>query len=138
MKHGYLAMIAAALLLVAACTVRSLTPGTTEASKVSRLTPQELHQWLDAKDFVLINVHVPFEAGIPGTDVYIPYDEIEEHASLMPTDKQAKIVLYCKSGGMASAAADTLLRMGYTNLYDLEGGFDGWGAAGYELLKQEP
>ena len=135
MRCGSVATIALTMLLLAACMAAPRTPLATEPRKVTMLTPQELQQWLEAKDFVLINVHVPLEAEIPGTDAFIPYDEIEEHVDLLPADKQTKIVIYCRSGGMTVPAGSMLLSMGYTNLYELEGGFNAWQAAGYDLVK---
>lgn len=41
-------------------------------------------------------------------------------------DKDAAVMVYCKSGGRSALAAATLQEMGFTNLYSLEGGFDGW------------
>jgi rhodanese-related sulfurtransferase len=97
---------------------------------------EELHTMLETDDFLLVNVHIPFEGDIPGTDVSIPYNDIESHADLLPDDKDAKIVLYCRSGGMSKAAQETLAGMGYTNVYDVPGGLIEWKAAGYELLTE--
>jgi rhodanese-related sulfurtransferase len=35
---------------------------------------------------------------------------------------------------MSTQAAQQLAAAGYTNLYELDGGFNAWQAAGYELL----
>jgi rhodanese-related sulfurtransferase len=77
---------------------------------------------LKNKDFALVDVHIPEQEHIAGTDLITPYDEIEDSISLFPHDKNAKIVLYCRSGSMSRAAAYTLAEHGYTNIYDLSGG----------------
>lgn len=41
-------------------------------------------------------------------------------------DKNAKIVLYCCSGMRSILAAESLMKMGYTNVYSLKGGVIGW------------
>ena len=41
-------------------------------------------------------------------------------------DRDAAIIVYCKSGGRSALAAATLQDMGFSNLYSLEGGFDAW------------
>lgn len=86
------------------------------------VTPAILSSWMEDKDFALVDVHIPEQAHIEGTDVFIPYNEIAENLEKLPNDKDAKIVLYCRSGSMSLESADLLTRMGYTNVFHLEGG----------------
>jgi alpha/beta superfamily hydrolase len=39
----------------------------------------ELQTMLANKDFTFVNVHIPFEGNIAGTDVSIPYDQIAQN-----------------------------------------------------------
>ena len=96
------------------------------------LTPAQLKQALIKKNFVFINVHIPYEGHIAGTDLSIPFDTIGQSRKL-PADRKASIVLYCRSGHMSAIARQTLNKMGYTNVRELQGGFNAWKAAGYEL-----
>ncbi len=97
------------------------------------LAPAALWQALAAKDFVLINVHVPYEGEIAGTDAFIPYDRIGGDTARLPADRGAAIVLYCRTGRMSAEAAATLVSLGYTNVRDLAGGMESWQAQGYPL-----
>ena len=136
-SSGRYAMLLVALAVVAACAPPTITPE--EAVPAAQVvTIEELHSILEARaeDFLFVNVHIPFEGDIPGTDVSIPYNDIEAHADQLPDDKDAKIVLYCRSGGMSAAASKTLAGMGYTNVFDVPGGMIAWEAAGYELLTE--
>lgn len=94
----------------------------------------QLKTMLDNKDFVLVNVHIPYEGEIKGT-LLIPYNEIEQNLSKLPSDKGAKIILYCRSGSMSSIAAKTLTRLGYTNIVDVEGGMFAWEMQDYPLFQ---
>lgn len=101
-----------------------------------RITPAELQTMLQNKDFPLINVHIPFEGEIEGTDQHIPYDEIMQRLGDLPSDKGAKIVLYCRSGNMSTQAAGELVQEGYTNIWELDGGMVAWSNAGLPLVTE--
>jgi rhodanese-related sulfurtransferase len=99
------------------------------------VTPKDLNTMLKDKDFVLVNVHIPFAGNIASTDLSIPYDTIEQNLSQLPSDKNAKIVLYCRSGRMSQIAAENLVSLGYTNIWNLKGGMINWEKDGFELEK---
>jgi len=134
MKKAYTALLILALLVIAGCAPATVTPEGSAGSSPTLITVEELNTMLKDKDFTLINVHIPYEGEIPSTDVHIPYNEIEKYTAQLPQDKDAKIVLYCRSGSMSAAASNTLVEMGYTNVTNVRSGMRAWEAAGYELL----
>ena len=99
------------------------------------LSVDQLDKLLPQKNFTLVNVHVPYEGELPNTDLFIPFDQIQDYQTRLPA-KDAPIVLYCRSGRMSALAAKTLVELGYSKVYELDGGFNGWQAAGYELLNK--
>jgi rhodanese-related sulfurtransferase len=94
-----------------------------------------LQAMLANKGFLLINVHIPYEGELPDTDLFIPYNEVEANLDKLPVDKASRLVLYCRSGGMSAIAARTLVRLGYGDVWNLDGGMIAWQAAGYPLIK---
>ena len=109
-----------------------------EGGAYSNINADELESMFKNKDFVFVNVHIPFEGNIANTDLSIPYDEITEPANLaqLPSDKNAKIVLYCRSGRMSAIAAEELVKLGYTNIWNIKGGMLEWEQAGFEIQDQ--
>jgi len=86
------------------------------------LKPVELKAMLKNKDFFLLDVHIPEQKHIPGTDAFIDYRKLKENANKLPINKKDKIVVYCRSGSMSTSASTDLINMGYTNVYNLAGG----------------
>lgn len=90
------------------------------------ITASELKAALEKDDFFLLDVHIPEQKHIDGTDAFIPYNEIEKYIDKLPKHKDTKIVVYCRTGSMSSEASRTLLRLGYNNVYNLVGGIKVW------------
>ncbi len=134
-----LILILLAALVLTACQSKPVTGEsvTVAGGSYQNTTPDELKTMLKDKNFVFINVHIPFAGDIADTDLSIPYDQITEpsYLSQLPADKNVQIVLYCQSGRMSAIAAEALVKLGYTDIWNLEGGMLGWEAAGYELQK---
>lgn len=107
----------------------------TGAGAASRLvSPEEFEAVIADGSVPLVNVHIPYEGEIEGTDLFVPFDDIESSADQLPTDKGATLAIYCRSGNMSADAAVDLAAMGYTDVVDLEGGMVAWEAAGLELI----
>lgn len=142
-KHMAVSLMVAAALLLAACgspTVEAKSleevgrPIKTSGGVYTDISVNELKGLQQGSDdFLLVNTHIPFEGDIPGTDLSIPYDEIAQNLDQLPADKDAPIVLYCRSDRMSIIASETLVDLGYTNIYNVDGGMIAWERAGYAL-----
>lgn len=97
------------------------------------IASEQLWIILQKKDFVLINVHIPYEGELPQTDMFIPYKAIDQNIDRLPQDKTAKVVLYCMSGRMSAIASETMVNLGYTNVWNLKEGMREWQQKGYSL-----
>ena len=103
-------------------------------SASEKLSPKDLKEKLQNKNFTFINVHTPYEGEIAGTDMFLEYDGMVSSKSKLPGDKNAEIIIYCKTGRMSAEALLTLKSLGYTNIKHLSGGMDAWEVGGEKLL----
>jgi len=97
------------------------------------ITASELNRIMQNEDIFLVDVHTPEQRHIKGTDLFIPYNAVEEYRNKLPEDKNAAIYLYCEGGPMGNAAARSLYELGYRNLTNLEGGAKAWREHGFEF-----
>ena len=84
-------------------------------------------------EYIIINVHIPYEGEIEGTDFNIAYNDIDALTAAIP-DQDAPIILYCRSGNMSHEASLRLLELGYSQVWDLAGGMNAWRDSGRGLL----
>ncbi|MBI5089956.1 MAG: rhodanese-like domain-containing protein [Actinobacteria bacterium] len=103
------------------------------APTVSQMSVERFNEAISVEQALVVNVHVPYEGEIDGTDAFVAFDEIENSAEL-PTDLSQPIRLYCKTGRMSQIAGLTLIQMGYTDVAHLVGGMDAWANSGRTLF----
>ena len=97
------------------------------------VSPKEFYSLMQKDGAFLIDVHIPEQKHLPGTDAWIPYNRIEEMKNDLPEDKNTLILVYCRSGHMSKIAASKLVEMGYRNVYELDNGIIGWQRAGLPI-----
>jgi rhodanese-related sulfurtransferase len=107
-----------------------------DGSSYRVVSVQELQTMLETKDFTMINVHIPWQGDIAQTDSRLAYDQISQSQDQLPAEKDAKILVYCLTSGMAKKAVQSLISLGYTNVWMLEGGTTAWEEAGLTLEKE--
>lgn len=113
----------------------SVTTSTSTSASVPPATlvgPDAFAARMAEPDVVTINVHVPDEGSIAGTDLTIAFDQIATSTEL-PEDRSTPLAVYCKSDNMSGDAVKDLAALGYTDVVELDGGFDGWVEAGRPL-----
>lgn len=98
------------------------------------ISPAELAENLKSKDFFLVNVAPSYAGEIPQTDAFIRFDETLGRLSEYPSDKAAKIVVYCLTGKTSAIALDSLRTAGFVNARMLQGGIRAWEQAGLTVL----
>ncbi len=134
-RRFFLAAVIGVSLLGAGCAADGddQTSAVTAAATSSALVgPDAFAQRIDAPGVVTINVHTPDEGSIAGTDLTIAFDRIAMSDEL-PDDLSTPLAVYCRSGNMSADAVDDLEILGYTDIAELDGGFNAWTAAGRPL-----
>lgn len=120
-------IIVGGLLFLVGCSQLGQTKSGTKA-EYSDISPQEARKRLDSeKGIVLLDVRTKsehIEKHIPGS-ILIPVDEIEMEAPGKLPDKNAPIFVYCRNGRRSVKAAEKLVNLGYTDVYNL-GGIKNW------------
>jgi rhodanese-related sulfurtransferase len=90
---------------------------------IKQITPKDLDQ---KKGMVILDVRTnkEYEGGhIPGS-IHVPLSDIGDKIKKLKKDKE--LVVYCQSGNRSIWAIKRLMGMGYTNLFNLKGGYHAW------------
>jgi rhodanese-related sulfurtransferase len=142
--------IAAVALIAAGCggnaaddaaptpTVAAPIPTGSPAGAATQLDAAAFRDAIAAGDAFVVNVHIPYEGELPGTDAFVPYNAIEQDAGELPEDKATTLYVYCRSGRMSAQAIPALQRLGYSNIVELRGGMDAWREAGFAIETATP
>ena len=80
-----------------------------------------------SEDIIVVDVRTQeeYDEGHIPNSVLIPNETITQTPPEQLPDKDATILIYCRSGNRSRQAAEKLLAMGYTNIYDF-GGIRDW------------
>ena len=87
--------------------------------------------------FTLIDVREDneWDAGHAAGAVHLSKGVIERDIDKKAPQKNAKLVLYCGGGSRSALAADSLMKMGYSNVFSLAGGLGAYQSAGLPTEK---
>ena len=91
------------------------------------------------QSFTLLDVRTPeeFAAGHLQGAVNMNIYDTDFDQRLAALDKSKAVFVYCKAGGRSGDAASRLKDMGFEEVYDMQGGFMAWSAAGLPSTQSE-
>ena len=101
-----------------------------------QITAQEAKSIMDTeKNYVIIDARTEeeFATGHIAKAILIPEYEIAERAETELPDKDALILVYCRSGRRSKIASEELVKLGYTNVKEF-GGIIDWP---YEITTED-
>ncbi len=117
-------LIISVLFIFSFCACNAQDRGT----KVQDVGVEEFEKIMREEGAQLVDVRTTNEyreGHIKGASLYnIRNADFEE--SMDKLAKNKPVLVYCKSGGRSSRAANILKKKGFTKVYNLEGGFDEW------------
>ncbi len=123
----------ATALVFGACGTSTVAPeialvSVSEASQVVADSPADL---------VVLDVRTPeeFAQGHLEGAINIDFYADDFSAQLDRLDKDVPYVVYCKSGNRSGQTAPTMADLGFDEVYEIDGGFDAWAAAGQPLVR---
>ena len=105
-----------------------------EKAMYEQITAEEAKRIMDSgEEHIILDTREQdeYDEGHIEGAILIPYTEIENKAEEMLPDKDAQILVYCRSGRRSKIAAESLSKLGYTNVKEF-GGIIDWK---YEVVK---
>lgn len=93
-------------------------------TKFKSITAEEAKEIMaEQTGFVILDVRTQseFDTGHIEGAILLPLDEIKTKAKDILLDKNQLILVYCRSGNRSRTAANELVQLGYTNVYDFGG-----------------
>ena len=129
------ALLAASLALLSGCALSKAKADTaedmTDKAAYQKISAEEAYEMMASQEVVVVDVRTreEYDGGHIENAVLVPNESI---GSEMPEDKEATLLVYCRSGRRSKDAAQKLLALGYQSVYDFGGVID-WP---YELVKE--
>lgn len=114
----------ALITLLAACSSAKSSP--------TKISATEAKEMMESQEVVIVDVRTleEYQSGHIEGAILIPNEGITSEPMELP-DKDAVILVYCRSGNRSAQASDKLVQLGYTKVYDF-GGIIDWP---YEIVQ---
>jgi rhodanese-related sulfurtransferase len=106
--------------------------------QIRECTVHDVKQRLDRGErFLLLDVREEseFAADHLPTAIHLGRGILERDIEEKVPDRTHELVLYCGGGFRSALAAESLKKMGYTNVISMDGGIRGWRDARYPVTK---
>ena len=103
----------------------------------SEISVEEAHELLHKKEsIVLLDIREKEEIALGYIEgsTFLPQGLLSERVENLLPDKNVPIVVYCAGGIRSLAAAKLMRERGYTNVFSMAKGINGWKEAGYEVV----
>ena len=131
------AALAASLAPLSGCTLSKTKKDTedmTDKAAYQKISAEEAYEMMASQEVVVVDVRTQeeYDGGHIENAVLVPNESIGSEMPETLPDKEATLLIYCRSGRRSKDAAQKLLALGYQSVYDFGGVID-WP---YELVKE--
>ena len=131
------AALAASLAPLSGCTLSKTKKDTedmTDKAAYQKISAEEAYEMMASQEVVVVDVRTQeeYDGGHIENAVLVPNESIGSEMPEALPDKEATLLVYCRSGRRSKDAAEKLLKLGYQSVYDFGGVID-WP---YELVKE--
>jgi rhodanese-related sulfurtransferase len=126
----------AAAVLAALVLVVPLAACSGGSDAVTDVTASQAAEVLADSTVTVVDVRTPqeyAEGHLPGAvNIDVESGSFDQQIQQLPTD--GSYFVYCRSGNRSGVATDTMAQLGFTDVYDLQGGIIDWQAAGGQVV----
>ena len=131
------ALLAASLALLSGCALSKAKEDKadmTDKAAYQKISAEEAYEMMASQEVVVVDVRTreEYDGGHIENAVLVPNESIGSEMPEALPDKEATLLVYCRSGRRSKDAAQKLLKLGYQSVYDFGGVID-WP---YELVKE--
>ena len=122
------------MILISLVTFGVISCAGDKANSYEQITPSEAKTIMDTEtDYIIIDARTQeeFAEGHIAGAMLIPEYEVSDRAEKELPEKDALILVYCRSGRRSKIASEELVKLGYTNVKEF-GGIIDWP---YEIVK---
>ena len=105
-------------------------------TSINQVNSDELLDFIDINNAVLVDVRTndEYNSGYIENSINIDYFSDDFSENVEKLDKNIPIVLYCRSGKRSSKSANKLSKLGFKEIYNLQGGILDWIEIGNSVI----
>lgn len=128
---------AVALAVAAIASVGLLAGCTSSNEAIKKVDPVEFSEAILQPDVIILDVRTPeeFNAGHIANAININLEGSDFSSEVSKLEKNATVAVYCRSGNRSGVATEQMAELGFTDMYDMQGGIVDWEAAGGPVVK---
>ncbi len=134
MKKSLIIIMSLVVMASQACTSQGTTPSNASTTQqqpasVTNINQNQFTSLTQDKKVQVIDVRTPEEIAegyITGTQLFIDFNGSDFEKKIKALDPNTTYIIYCRSGGRSSKAADYMVNKGFKKVYNLTGGITQW------------